>query len=146
MLVHCTTQPGAERVSMLASACVLHLTTSYFVQYFRCVLGVLRISGSVWKLPGSSEVNLELSIVQREVSIEVKNKGWSSGSNRIISGSPEQRFEVQGVKMRSSRPMKENQSQYSNMSISYKIRSLIYRVSIHSTNKGCRSAIVQGWG
>ena len=36
--------------------------------------GSSKISGSVWKLSGSLEVNLELSIVQREVSIEVKNK------------------------------------------------------------------------
>ena len=39
---------------------------------------------------------LELSIVQREVSIEVKNKARSLEVTRIISGSPEQRFKVQG--------------------------------------------------
>jgi len=41
-------------------------------EYFICVLGIPKISGSVWELSGSSEVNLELRIVQREVSIEVK--------------------------------------------------------------------------
>ena len=43
-------------------------------EYFRCILGIPRISGSVWKLSRSLEVNPELSIVQREVSVEVKNK------------------------------------------------------------------------
>ena len=53
----------------------------------------------VWSL----EVNLELSIVQREVSIEVKSKARALEVTGIISGSLEQRFEVQGVKMRLSR-------------------------------------------
>ena len=39
--------------------------------------------------------------------------------------------------MRSSRQLKENQSQYYDMSISYKIWSFIYGVSIHSINQGC---------
>jgi len=43
-------------------------------KYFRCVPEVPKISGSVQKLTRSSEVNLELSIVQREVSIEVRIK------------------------------------------------------------------------
>ena len=43
-------------------------------KYFRCVLGTLRISGSIQKLSRSSEVIPELNVVQREVSIEVKNK------------------------------------------------------------------------
>ena len=49
-----------------------------------------------WKLSGSLEVNLELSVAQREVSVEVKNKTRALEVTRIISGSPEQRFEVQG--------------------------------------------------
>ena len=44
----------------------------------------------------SSEVSLELNIVQREVSVEVKNKARSLEVTRIISRSLEQRFEVQG--------------------------------------------------
>jgi len=65
-------------------------------EYFSCVLGTPRISGSVQKLSRSSEVNLELSIVQIEVSIEVKNKARSLEVTRIISRSPEQRLQVQG--------------------------------------------------
>ena len=41
-------------------------------------------SGSVWKLSGSSEVNPEPSIVQREVSIEVKTKARSLEVTRDI--------------------------------------------------------------
>jgi len=43
-------------------------------KYFRCIPGTPKITGSVQKLSGSLEVNPELSIVQREVSIEVKIK------------------------------------------------------------------------
>jgi len=43
-------------------------------KYFRCTLGVPRISGSIWKFSRSLEVNPELSVVQREVSIEVRIK------------------------------------------------------------------------
>jgi len=63
-------------------------------KYFRCILGTP--TRSVWKLSRSSEFNPELSIVQREVSIEVKNKARALEVTRIISGSPEQRSEVQG--------------------------------------------------
>jgi len=45
--------------------------------YFRCIPGTLRISGSVQEFSGSLEVNPELSIVQREGSIEVKWKARS---------------------------------------------------------------------
>jgi len=65
-------------------------------EYFRCLLGTPRISGSVCELSGSSEVNPELSVVQREVSIEVKNKARSLEVIRIISRNLEQRFDVQG--------------------------------------------------
>jgi len=65
-------------------------------KYFICVQWFLRTSRSYRKLSGSSEVNLELSVVQREVSIEVKNKARALEVTRIISGSPEQRFKVQG--------------------------------------------------
>ena len=41
-----------------------------------------------------------------------------------------------GVKIGSSRQWKENQGRYSNMSISYKIRILIYGVSGHSIDQG----------
>ena len=41
-------------------------------EYFRCVPGTLKISGNVQKLSRSLEVNPELSIVQREVTVEVK--------------------------------------------------------------------------
>ena len=64
-------------------------------EYFSCVLGTPRISGSVQKLSRSSEVNPELSLVQREVSVVVKNKARALEVTRIISGSLEQRFEVQ---------------------------------------------------
>ena len=64
--------------------------------YFRCVPGTPRISGSVQKLSRSSEVNPELSLVQREVSVVVKNKARALEVTRIISRSPEQRFKVQG--------------------------------------------------
>ena len=65
-------------------------------KYFRCIPGTLRISRSIQKLSGSLEVILELNVVQREVSIEVKNKARSLEVTRIISRSLEQRFEVQG--------------------------------------------------
>jgi len=45
--VHCTTQPGAERVWMLASACLLHLTTLYSCP---------NISNAFWGLQGFPEV------------------------------------------------------------------------------------------
>ena len=64
-------------------------------EYFRCVLGTPRISRSVWKLSGSSEVILALNVVQRKVSVDVKTEARSLEVTRIISGSPEQRFEVQ---------------------------------------------------
>ena len=64
-----------EEFQALASACALHLTTSYSCPSISDVFqGVLRISASVQKLSGSLEANPELSVVQREVSIEVKNK------------------------------------------------------------------------
>jgi len=43
-------------------------------KYFRCIPGTLRISRSIQKLSRSLEVIPELNIVQREVSVEVKNK------------------------------------------------------------------------
>jgi len=48
------------------------------------------------KLSRSSEVNQELSIVQREVSVEVKNKARALEVTRNISRSLEQGFKVQG--------------------------------------------------
>ena len=73
MLVHCTMQPGAERgLDIGFSLCAVPNYLILMSKYFRCVPGTPRISGSVWELSGSSEVNLELSIVQREVTIEVK--------------------------------------------------------------------------
>jgi len=71
-LVHCTTQPEAGRVSrcwlqlvalhystkaggfqMFASARALHMTALLLVsEYFRCILEVLSISGSIQKLSG----------------------------------------------------------------------------------------------
>ena len=53
-------------------------------EYFRCVLGTLRISRSIQKLSGSSEVNPKLSVVQREVRVEVKTKARSLEVTRII--------------------------------------------------------------
>ena len=100
--MHCTTQPGAERGSDFSfSSCAAPDYLILVSEYFRCVPGTPRISGSVWKLTGSLEVIPELNVVQREVSIEVKNKARSLEVTRIISGSPEQRFK--GVKMGSSR-------------------------------------------
>jgi len=64
-------------------------------EYFGCIPGTPRISRGVWKLSGSSEVNLELSVVQREESIEVKYEARSLEVTRIISGSLELRFEIQ---------------------------------------------------
>ena len=65
-------------------------------KYFICVQWFLRTSRSYRKLSGSSEVNLELSVVQREVSVEVKNKARAMEVTGIISRSLEQRLEVQG--------------------------------------------------
>ena len=45
------------------SSCTVSNYLILMSEYFRCILGVLRISGSVWKLSRSLEVNLELSIV-----------------------------------------------------------------------------------
>src|SRR5882724_11217140 len=91
--VHCTTQPEPRGVSDIGfSLCAAPNYLILMSEYFRCVLGTLRITRSVWKLSGSLEVNLELRIVQREVSIEVKNKARAWEVTRIISGSPEQRF------------------------------------------------------
>ena len=67
----------------------------FMSEYFRCILGTPRISRSVQKLSGSSEVIPALNLVQREVSVEVKTKARSMEVTRIISESPEQRFEVQ---------------------------------------------------
>ena len=53
------------------SSCAVPNYLVLMSEYFRCVLGVLRISGSVWKLSRNLEVNPELSVVQREMSIEV---------------------------------------------------------------------------
>ena len=54
--MHCTTQPGAKRgLDVGFSSCAV---PNYLVL--------------VSEISGSSEVNLELSIVQREESIEVK--------------------------------------------------------------------------
>ena len=69
-------------------------------EYFRCVLGTLRITRSVWKLSGSLEVNLELRIVQREVSIEVKNKARVLDMTNIILEVQKLRFKVQGFRTR----------------------------------------------
>jgi len=43
-------------------------------EYFRCILKVPRIPRSVQEWSGSSEINPELSIVQSEVSVEVRIK------------------------------------------------------------------------
>ena len=76
-VVQCTvtTQPGAKRgrgSDIGFSSCAAPNYLVLMSEYFRCVPGTLRISGSVQKLSGSLEVNPELSVVQREVSIEVK--------------------------------------------------------------------------
>src|SRR5882724_13282602 len=96
-------------------------------------------SEDIWmcsELSESLEVNPELSIVQREVSVEVKNKARALEVTGLFPGVWNRGSRFNGVKMRSSRQLKENQCQYSNMSISYKIRSLIYGVSSHSINWG----------
>jgi len=75
---------------------------------FGSCLGVWKLSGSlevvwefgsclgVWKLSGSLEVNLEMSVVQTEVSVEVKNRARVL-DNIIISRSPETGVQGLGV-------------------------------------------------
>ena len=57
-LVHCTTQPGAERGWMLASACVLCLTTSYscpsISDVFWGLRGFLEVLEVVWEFGSKS--------------------------------------------------------------------------------------------
>ena len=65
-------------------------------KYLRCVPWCPRMSRSYWKLSRSSEVNLELSIVQREVSVEVKNKARALEVTGLI-------LEVQNRGLRGSR-------------------------------------------
>jgi len=71
--VHCTTQLEPRGISDDGfSSCAAPNYLVLVSKYFRCIPGVPRISGSVCKLSGSLEVYPELSVVQREVSVEVK--------------------------------------------------------------------------
>jgi len=70
---------------------------------FRCIPRVPRISRSVWKFSGSSEVNLELSIVQREVRIEVKSKARALEVSGLFPAVWNRGLRFKGVKMRLSR-------------------------------------------
>jgi len=64
--VHCTTQTEARRCFDVGfSSCAVPDYLLLMSEYFKCIPEVLRITGSVWELSGSLEVNLELSIVQR---------------------------------------------------------------------------------
>ena len=56
------------------SSCAASNYLVLMAEYFRCIPWFLRRSRSVQKFSGSSEVNPELRIFQREVSIEVKNE------------------------------------------------------------------------
>jgi len=104
MLVHCTTQPGAKRgLDIGFSLCIVPNYLILMSKYFICVLGVLRISGSVWKLSRSLEVNPELSVVQREVSVEVKNKSRALEVTGLFLEVQNRGSRFKVVKTRSSR-------------------------------------------
>jgi len=95
--VHCTTQPELRGVFWtLASAPADPNYLLLLSEYFRCIQEVPRMPRSAQKLSRSLEVNLELSIVQREVSIEVKSKARVL-DNIIISRSLETVVQGSGV-------------------------------------------------
>ena len=102
-LVHCTTQLEPRGVSDIGfSLCAAPDYLLLMSEYFRCILEVLRMSGSVQKSSGSSEVNLGLSVVQRD-----ECRGQSKArALEVIGLFPEvQKLRVRclGVKIRSSR-------------------------------------------
>ena len=123
--VHCTTQLEPRGVQTLASAHVLCLTTSYLCLSILGAFWELRGFQRCWERSGSLEVNLELECHPERG----EHRGWVWKLDLWSDkGFPE--VQNRGV-CRWSRwgwvVNDRNQSWYSNMKISYKTGSLIYK-------------------